>query len=56
MFFFPFNFNLSLLPKEHHQKYRKFLQLNDINVFKKLYYSIAIHFLSVLAFHKSMPM
>ena len=27
-------FDILLLPKEHHQKYRKFLQVNDINVFK----------------------
>ena len=34
----------------------KFLQVNEINVFKNWYYSFTMHFLSVSIFHNNMPM
>ena len=49
-------FWLLFWPKKHHQKYWKFLQVNDINVFKNWYYSIPIHFISVSIFLNNMPM
>ena len=50
------NFDVSLLPKEHHQGFWTFLQVNDANACKNRYYSITIHFLSVSVFHNNMSM
>ena len=52
MFFLKFS-DVLLLPKEHHQNYWKFLQVNNICL--KTDNSTTIHLLSVSVFQNNMP-